>query len=93
MAIGLEQVQVQFQPALDDFIGGKISLDEMRQMVEWDKRWMWPFEVYAPVFQTAKDLGIRLMALNVDSEDLIKVEKQGYPGLPPDRLRRYIKDP
>ena len=78
---------------LDDYIAGKIGIEEMKNMVEWDKRWMWDFEGYRPVFETAKDLNIRLLALNVDSEDLAKVEKGGYPGLPIGRLRKYIKDP
>ncbi len=77
---------------LDDYVEGKIDLTEMRKKVEWDKRWMWDFEGYKFVFETAKDLKIGLLALNVDSEDLTKVEKGGYPGLPIERLCKYIKD-
>jgi Haem-binding uptake, Tiki superfamily, ChaN len=93
MAIGLEQVQNQFQPILDGYLGGKFSLDHMRFMVQWDKRWTWSFENYKKIFETARELNIRLVALNVDSEDLSLVEKEGYPGLPTKRLRKYIKDP
>ncbi len=94
MAIGLEQIQVQFQPVLDDYVSGDISLDEMRRLVEWDKRWMWSFEGYKGIFEAARELNnVRLLALNVDSEDLAKVEKGGYPGLPIEQLRKYIKDP
>ena len=93
MAIGLEQVQQEFQPVLDEYIAGKISLDKMRFMTQWDKRWTWSFENYKSIFETAKQLQIPLLALNVDSEDLSLVEKEGYPGLPKERLRKYIKDP
>ena len=94
MAIGLEQVQVQFQPVLDDYISGKISLDDMKLLVQWDKRWMWNFEGYRGIFEAAKELeNVRLLALNVDSEDLAQVEKGGYHGLPKEQLRKYIKDP
>ena len=93
MAIGLEQVQNQFQPVLDDYVQGRIDLEEMKKKVEWEKRWMWDFEGYRDVFETARELKIRLLALNVDSEDLALVEKEGYPGLPIQRLRKYIKDP
>ena len=93
MAIGLEQVQKQFQYVLDDYINGKISLDELKQNVEWDKRWMWDFNGYQEIFETAKQLNIKLLALNVDTEDLVLVEKDGYPGLPLHRLRKYIIDP
>jgi uncharacterized iron-regulated protein len=92
MAVGLEQVQIKFQPILDDYISGKLSAQEMRKLVEWDTRWMWPFDVYEPVFQTAKELNMALVALNVNSEDLTLVEKGGLPGLPADRLRQYIGD-
>mmetsp|Transcript_9443 Transcript_9443/g.22282 ORF Transcript_9443/g.22282 Transcript_9443/m.22282 type:complete len:431 (-) Transcript_9443:287-1579(-) len=93
MAIGLEQVQRQFQPILDDYTNGKISLEEMKEGVDWEKRWMWDFENYRPIFETAKRLNIQLIALNVDSEDLSEVEKGGYARLPLNRLRKYIKDP
>ena len=33
LAIGLEQIQVQFQPVLDAFVDGKIGIDEMRKRV------------------------------------------------------------
>ena len=92
LAVGLEQVQVQFQPVLDQYIRGDISLDEMRQGVEWDTRWIWPFEGYAPVFEAAHELGIPLVALNVNSEDMNLVEKGGFPGLGRDRLKLYIRD-
>jgi hypothetical protein len=93
MAIGLEQVQTQFQAVLDAYIDGTITLQQMKEGVDWEKRWMWDFEGYRPIFETAKDLKIKLLALNVDSEDLSMVEKEGYPGLPLSRLRKYIKDP
>jgi hypothetical protein len=64
----------------------------MQRLVEWDKRWMWPFQVYEPVFTAAKELGIPLVALNVNTEDLQLVEKGGLPGLPRDRLQQYIPD-
>jgi Haem-binding uptake, Tiki superfamily, ChaN len=93
MAIGLEQVQVAYQPVLDAYTEGRISMDEMRQRVEWDRRWVWPFENYRSVFVTARELRIPLIALNVDSEDMSAVERQGFSGLSRQKLDRYIPDP
>ena len=93
MAIGLEQVQLQFQPALDAYVAGKISAEDLKVAVEWEKRWSWSFDGYLPVFETARKLQIRLVALNVDSEDLGLVELGGFPNLPRERLQRYISDP
>ena len=93
IAVGLEQVQVQFQPFLDDYVSGKITLQEMRRLVEWDKRWGWSFEGYRGIFEAVRELdNVRLLALNVDSEDLAEVEKGG-PSIPMEHLRKYIKDP
>jgi Haem-binding uptake, Tiki superfamily, ChaN len=92
VAVGLEQVQVQFQPVLDSYNQGIITLDEMRDGVEWDTRWIWPFEGYAPVFLAARELGMPLVALNVNSEDMTLVEKGGFPGLGGNRLKAYIRD-
>ena len=92
LAIGLEQVQIQFQPILDDFVAGKLSLEQLRQGVEWNTRWNWSFDNYAPVFRLSQKLRITLIALNVNSEDLALVEKDGLPGLPNERLKEYIID-
>jgi hypothetical protein len=93
MSVGLEMVQVQFQSALDAYIAKKISADEMKSLVQWDKRWSWSFEGYLPVFETCRELKIPLVALNVDSEDLGLVESGGFPNLPRERLQKYISDP
>jgi uncharacterized iron-regulated protein len=93
MALGLEQIQIQFQPVLDDYVAGQLTESELRRLVEWDKRWTWSFDVYEPIFRMAKNLGVSLIALNVNSEDLEYVERLGLPGLPPDRMRQYIGDP
>eukprot|EP00536_Pseudo-nitzschia_multiseries_P003272 jgi/Psemu1/284311/fgenesh1_pg.49_\ len=93
LAIGLEQVQVQFQPVLDAYISGSMSIEEMRKNVEWDRRWTWPFEGYKGIFETARELKIPLVALNVDSEDLSKVENGGFSKLSPEERQKYILDP
>ena len=92
IAIGLEQVEVQFQPVLDEYCQGKLSVNELRAKVEWDKRWTWPFELYAPIFEKARSLGVQLLALNVNTEDLAFVERLGLPGLPKERMKEYIYD-
>eukprot|EP00527_Entomoneis_sp_CCMP2396_P007218 CAMPEP_0198145114 /NCGR_PEP_ID=MMETSP1443-20131203/21052_1 /TAXON_ID=186043 /ORGANISM="Entomoneis sp., Strain CCMP2396" /LENGTH=398 /DNA_ID=CAMNT_0043808645 /DNA_START=52 /DNA_END=1244 /DNA_ORIENTATION=+ len=93
VAVGLEQVQMQFQPVLDEFIAGKLTADELKLMVQWDKRWVWPFEGYQEIFLTAQELGIPLIALNVNSEDLALVDQGGLPALPRQTLLNYVSDP
>jgi hypothetical protein len=93
MSIGLEQIQLQFQPALDDFVAGKISEEEMLKETQWSTRWTWPYKNYRPVFNLARKLNIPLVALNVDGEDLDKVKVSGIRGLEKSALKKYIKDP
>ena len=52
MAIGLEQVQLQFQPILDAYVMGTISEEEMLQDVQWEKRWTWSYDNYRPIFES-----------------------------------------
>ena len=68
--VGLEAVQQQYQPALDAYSRGEMSDQDMRRSVRWDERWVWPFERYEPVFEACRRQGVKLLALNVDSEDL-----------------------
>jgi len=93
MAIGLEQIQVQYQPVLDAYIQGIISEEDMLTQCQWSQRWSWPFENYRSIFTLAQRLKIPLIALNVDSEDLAKVEADGFQGLDKATIQKYIKDP
>ena len=75
---------------LDAYSRGESGLDEVRKQTEWDVRWFWPFERYAPVFETARKGGFDLLALNADSEDLGVVETSGLKGLSQETLERYV---
>lgn len=90
LAIGLEAVQKQFQPVLDAFVADEVDLTELKERVEWDKRWTWPFERYMLVLLAAKKANARLLALNVDSEDLAEVDVGGLQGL--GRTRMKVND-
>lgn len=90
--VGLEAVQVQFQGALDAYIAGEISAAKMRELVQWDTRWVWPFERYVPVFEACRQNGCKLLALNVDSEHLARVETGGYENLDRAALESYVPD-
>ena len=93
MSIGLEQIQLQFQPALDAFVAGNISEEQMLEQTQWSTRWTWPYENYRPVFDLARQLNIPLVALNVNGEDLAKVKVGGIRGLEKSTIKRYIKNP
>ena len=91
LAVGLEAFQARFQPQLDAFCRGELSLKQLREATEWDTRWVWPFEPYVPVLNAAREAGAKLLALNVNAEDIANVQVGGFPALGP-KLQDYIRN-
>ena len=92
LAVGLEAVQQQFQPVLDEYSAGRIGEDQLFTATDWARRWYWPFEWYAPIFRICRDHGVKLIALDVDSEDKAKVELGGLVALEVPKLQQYVPD-
>ena len=53
----------------DDSAAERLLLEE----VQWAARWQWPSGPYMPVFRLARELGLPLVALNVDDASLDRV--------------------
>eukprot|EP00966_Prymnesium_polylepis_P192788 4468255-Prymnesium_polylepis.1 len=92
MAVGLEAVQRQFQPVLDDYIAGRIDEHQLFTATEWQRRWYWSFGAYAPIFRICRECGVQLLALDVDSEDKAKIELGGLASLERAKRLEYIPD-
>lgn len=92
IAVGLEAVQRQFQPVLDDYIAARIDEKELFTATDWQRRWYWDFDSYAPIFRICRENGVKLVALDVDSEDKAKVELGGLASLDAAKLLQYIPD-
>mmetsp|Transcript_39408 Transcript_39408/g.96957 ORF Transcript_39408/g.96957 Transcript_39408/m.96957 type:complete len:327 (+) Transcript_39408:43-1023(+) len=95
--VGLEMVQKQFQPVLDAYISrankdDKQAEKELYDGVRWAERWFWSYEAYLPVFRSCRELGIPLVALNVDSETLTKVSAGGLDALSQAEKDAYVSD-
>ena len=52
----------------------------------------WSFEDYLPVFRLARQSGIPLVALNVDSASMEKVRVGGFENLPQESRDLYVED-
>lgn len=78
VVIGLEQLPVSAQPALDKWVAG--DLDEAGFLAEsrWKERWGHDFAAYRPVFELARTSAIPMRALNTDRAFVRKVGKQGF---------------
>eukprot|EP00419_Tripos_fusus_P075486 CAMPEP_0172888576 /NCGR_PEP_ID=MMETSP1075-20121228/136738_1 /TAXON_ID=2916 /ORGANISM="Ceratium fusus, Strain PA161109" /LENGTH=412 /DNA_ID=CAMNT_0013742475 /DNA_START=319 /DNA_END=1557 /DNA_ORIENTATION=- len=92
LAVGLEMVQKQFQPALDAYTQGGLSDRQLFEQTDWAKRWTWPFELYQPLFQFCRSGKIKLVALNTDAEVLAKVESGGLENLTKEEWQANIPD-
>jgi uncharacterized iron-regulated protein len=81
MAIALEMFQRPYQPLLDQYLAGKITESELQKRSEYDQRWGFPWEYYAPILRFAKAHQLPLIALNVPTEITRKVVKEGLESL------------
>ena len=81
LAIALEMFQRPFQPMLDRYLENKIDEIQLRQQSEYDTRWGFDWEFYAPILRFAKANRIPVIALNTPEEITRKVAEQGIKNL------------
>ncbi|WP_373542197.1 ChaN family lipoprotein [Chamaesiphon sp.] len=81
LAIGMEMFQRPAQPLLDRYLAGTITAAELRQQSEFDKRWGYKWESYAPILEFAKAHRLPVIALNTPTEITRKAAKQGLESL------------
>ncbi|MGK7876476.1 MAG: ChaN family lipoprotein [Xenococcaceae cyanobacterium] len=89
VAIALEMFQRPYQQVLDQYLAGQISEAELREQTEYDQRWGFDWEFYAPILRFAKAHQLPVLALNTPAEVTGKVSRQGLESLTPEELR-YI---
>ena len=81
LAIALEMFQRPFQPILNRYLAEEIGEVEFRTQTEYDSRWGFDWEFYAPILRYAKQQQIPLIALNTPEEITSKVAKNGISSL------------
>ena len=86
-AIALEMFQRPFQPLLDQYIAGDISEADLREQSEFDIRWGFPWEYYAPILRFAQAHRIPLLALNAPAEITTQIARQGISSLSEEQLQ------
>lgn len=83
IAIALEMFQRPYQPILDRYLAGKLTEAELRVQSQYDQRWGFPWDYYAPILRFAKANNLPLIALNTPTEVTRKVARQGLESLDP----------
>lgn len=81
LVIGVEFVQQPLQQYLDQYIVGEMSTREFLDKIEYYDRWRYDFRLYAPIFEFARAKAIPMLALNVPTEIIQKVGREGLKGL------------
>jgi uncharacterized iron-regulated protein len=81
IAIAMEMFQRPFQGAIDNYLAGKLTEEQLVEQTEYDRRWRFPWESYAPILRFAKENQLPVLALNTPSEVTRKVARQGLESL------------
>ncbi len=87
IAIALEMFQRPFQSVLDKYLAGKLIEEELIDQTEYNQRWRFPWEYYAPIVRFAALNKLPLLALNTPTEVTRKVAIQGLESLTPDEKK------
>ncbi|MGB7247491.1 MAG: ChaN family lipoprotein [Phormidesmis sp.] len=86
VAIALEMFQRPFQAQLDAYIADELSEAELIVESEYETRWGFDWELYAPILRYAKANQIPLIALNTPAEVTRQVAQTGLESLDGDAL-------
>lgn len=95
IAIAMEMFQRPYQSIIDRYLAGNNGLDngldnglkpivteaELIEQTEYEKRWGFPWEYYAPLVRFAKDNKLPVLALNTPTEITRKVARHGLESL------------
>ena len=92
LAIGMEFFQQPYQGALDAFIAGEIDEPELLRQTQYFDRWRYDYRLYRPILRFAREHGIPVIALNLESELTEKVGQVGIGGLSPEEQARIPAD-
>ncbi|MEA5569998.1 ChaN family lipoprotein [Calothrix sp. UHCC 0171] len=87
IAIALEMFQRPYQDVLNNYLAGKITEAELVKQTEYEQRWGFPWELYAPIIRFAKANNIPLIATNTPTEITRKVSRQGLESLTPEERK------
>lgn len=81
LVIGMEMFQRPYQAALDRYLAGTLTEAELIDQSQYEKRWGFPWEFYAPILRFARKNQLPVVALNTPTEVTRKVARSGLESL------------
>lgn len=89
LAIGMEMFQRPYQGLLTQYLESTLLETDLRDRSEFDIRWGYPWEYYAPILRFAQEFHLPVVALNVPTEVTRYIAQNGLEELEPD-LAQWI---
>lgn len=81
LVVAMEMFQRPYQTALNRYLDSTLTETELLAQSEYEKRWGYPWEFYAPILRFAQRHNLPVVALNVPTEVTQKVARMGLAGL------------
>ncbi|HIK29077.1 MAG: ChaN family lipoprotein [Oscillatoriaceae bacterium SKW80] len=89
IAIAMEMFQRPFQKVLNRYLAGELTEEQLVEQTEYNQRWGFPWEYYAPILRFALENQLPVLAINTPTEITRKVARMGLESLT-EQERRYI---
>jgi len=86
-AIALEMFQRPYQAVLNRYLTGELTETQLQAQSQYNQRWGFPWEYYAPILRFAQEKHLPLLAINTPTEVTQKVTRTGLQSLTPAEQR------
>lgn len=86
LIVAMEMFQQPFQDALDQYVLCQIEEEEMLKRTDYRNRWGFDPNLYRGIWRFAKEKSIRLFAINISSELIQRVRREGLENIKDDSL-------
>jgi uncharacterized iron-regulated protein len=92
LVLALEMFPREAQPILDRYSKGQISEEEFLKEVDWNEVWGFPFELYRPMLNFAREKRLEILALNAPRKVVEKIASSGLASLSAAEQTQVAKD-
>ncbi len=92
LVIGMEMFPRRVQPALDRWVAGQLTEEQLLEQTDWNRVWRFDPELYLPILRFARLNRIRLIALNVERALIAETANGGWNAVAAER-REGVTDP
>jgi uncharacterized iron-regulated protein len=82
VAVGMEMFRSDSQPYLDAWVAGQLDTQEFKHV--YDDNWNFPWDLYRPILDFAREHGLPVIGLNVPRGITRRVAREGFDALSPE---------